>query len=56
LKVDPEAVLRAANAKFRRRFAVMERKAGGFEELGKLGANELEALWSKAKADGEIRS
>ena len=56
LKMDPEGVLRAANAKFRRRFAAMEGEAGGFDELGKLTADDLEGLWSKAKADVEVRS
>jgi len=54
--MDPEGVLRAANAKFRRRFAAMEGEAGGFDELGKLTADDLEGLWSKAKADVEVRS
>ena len=47
LKVDAEGSLRAANAKFRRRFAAMEREAGGPLE-GK-GIEELEELWVKAK-------
>jgi XTP/dITP diphosphohydrolase/ATP diphosphatase len=54
LKVDPEGALRAANAKFRRRFAAMEIEAGGFDELGKRSADELEALWNQAKAAGEV--
>ncbi|HEX3571334.1 MAG TPA: nucleoside triphosphate pyrophosphohydrolase [Acidobacteriaceae bacterium] len=54
LKVDPEGALRAANAKFRRRFAAMEIEAGGFDELGKRSADELEALWNQAKAVGEV--
>jgi len=49
LKVDPEQALRASNAKFRRRFAAMERAAGGHEELAARSAEELEALWVQAK-------
>jgi ATP diphosphatase len=55
LKVDPEGVLREANAKFRRRFGAMEAEVGGFEELGKLKPDELETLWNRAKAQGEMR-
>ena len=36
LKVDTESALRAANAKFRRRFAAMEAAAGGFDALALL--------------------
>lgn len=50
LKVDPEEALRGANAKFRRRFAAMEAKAGGAAELEGLPMDELEALWAGAKA------
>jgi MazG family protein len=49
LKADPELSLRDANAKFRRRFAVMEAVAGG--PLEKLSAGELEGLWAKSKAE-----
>ena len=49
LKVDPEFALRSANAKFRRRFTLMEIAAGGFEALSSLGPDELEALWHHAK-------
>ncbi|MGD0145088.1 MAG: nucleoside triphosphate pyrophosphohydrolase [Rhizomicrobium sp.] len=51
LKVDPEAALRAANAKFIRRFKVIE------ETLGARGVSleaatlaEMEAIWQSAKA------
>ena len=51
LKIDPEAALRAANAKFTRRFRFIE------QELGKAGKtpkdsdlNEMDALWNAAKA------
>jgi XTP/dITP diphosphohydrolase/ATP diphosphatase len=49
LKVDAEGALRAANAKFRERFAAMEEAAGGFEALGALEPGELDALWNSAK-------
>jgi MazG family protein len=47
LKVDAELALRDANAKFRSRFRAMETESE--RPLDKLGANELEALWSAAK-------
>lgn len=56
LKVDAEGALRAANGKFRRRFAAMEAEAGGFDALGKLSADALEDLWGKAKASDEVRA
>jgi MazG family protein len=50
LKVDPEQALRRTNAKFRRRFAFVEK---GLEERGKTPAEssvaEMEALWQDAK-------
>ena len=49
LKADPESALRAANAKFRRRFAAMEAAAGGPEALAGLSPEQLEELWSNAK-------
>jgi nucleoside triphosphate diphosphatase len=55
LKVDPESALRAANAKFRKRFAVMESIGGGREGLEARSAPELEELWSKAKQEGQPR-
>jgi XTP/dITP diphosphohydrolase/ATP diphosphatase len=51
LKVDPDAALRGANAKFRRRFAGMEAEAGEDGLRGK-SAVELEAFWVKAKRQG----
>jgi len=50
LKVDPEASLRAANAKFTRRFNVIERslEAKGVA-LGDASLDEMEALWQEAK-------
>jgi ATP diphosphatase len=47
LKVDPEAALRGANAKFERRFRTMEAIAGdGFADLS---LDQMEDLWQKAK-------
>ena len=53
LKVDPEAALRATNAKFVRRFKFIEdelQAAGGSPAAASL--DEMEALWLKAKARG----
>lgn len=51
LKVDPEAALRGANAKFDRRFRHMEVSAGdGFPQLS---LDEKEALWQQAKQQGK---
>ena len=49
LKIEPEFALRAANAKFRERFNVMEAAAGGPEALKQRTAEELEQLWRTAK-------
>jgi XTP/dITP diphosphohydrolase/ATP diphosphatase len=49
LKLDPESALRSSNAKFRRRFAVMESLAGGTDTLATLTPPQLEELWNKAK-------
>jgi nucleoside triphosphate diphosphatase len=49
LKVDPESALRAANAKFRRRFAAMESAAGGKDALAASTPAELDKLWNQAK-------
>ncbi|UZK70000.1 nucleoside triphosphate pyrophosphohydrolase [Sphingomonas sp. S1-29] len=46
--VDPEAALRAANAKFERRFRAMEQQAGS--DFPGLSLDEKEALWLGAKA------
>jgi len=49
LKVDPESSLRAANAKFRSRFAAMESAAGGGDALAASTPSELDQLWNQAK-------
>ncbi len=49
LKIDPELALRKTNAKFRRRFATMERDAGGRARLEAMSADELEQFWNRAK-------
>ncbi len=49
--VDAEAALRQANAKFRRRFATMERIAGGgATALANRTLDDLDELWEQAKA------
>jgi nucleoside triphosphate diphosphatase len=50
LKVDPEAALRGANAKFERRFGHIERRleAQG-ESFAAAGLEKMEALWVEAK-------
>jgi len=49
LRVDPESALRRSTAKFRTRFAAMEREAGGSEILKQLAPEELEQMWEQAK-------
>lgn len=48
LRVDPEAALRSANAKFERRFAAMEEIAGS--DFADLPLDEKEALWARVKS------
>jgi nucleoside triphosphate diphosphatase len=53
LKVDPEAALRAANAKFTRRFRHIEAAlAATGSSPGAASLEEMEALWHEAKAAG----
>ena len=47
LNIDPEAALRAANAKFERRFKAME---AADEKFSERSLDEQEALWLAAKA------
>jgi tetrapyrrole methylase family protein / MazG family protein len=50
VRVDPEAALRAATAKFRERFADVERLAAGRGlELTELDLSELDGLWGEVK-------
>jgi nucleoside triphosphate diphosphatase len=51
LKVDAEAALRAANAKFERRFRTMEAMAGP-TTFPTLSLDEQEALWAEVKRSG----
>ena len=56
LKVDPEAALRAANAKFTRRFGRIEdwlAEAG--RTPGQSDLTEMDALWDRAKAEEKPR-
>jgi ATP diphosphatase len=48
LKVDPEAALRRATAKFERRFRAMEQMTNA---LDRLSLDEQETLWRRAKDD-----
>jgi ATP diphosphatase len=51
LKVDPEAALRGANAKFTRRFRHIESSlAARGTEMGNTSLEDMEALWQEAKA------
>jgi MazG family protein len=53
LKIDPEEALRAANAKFERRFRRMEALAAAQEApLQTLDAARWDALWRQAKQEG----
>ena len=51
LAVEPEFALRAANAKFRRRFGTMEAAAGGAAKLEAATPAELEQLWDAVKRE-----
>ncbi|MEO8432398.1 MAG: nucleoside triphosphate pyrophosphohydrolase [Acidobacteriota bacterium] len=51
-KIDPEAALRRANARFRNRFAgVARRAAASGREIGQIPAGELDGYWEAAKRD-----
>lgn len=47
--IDAESALRAANAKFERRYRAMEKKASG--DFAALSLDEQEALWQAVKRD-----
>ena len=49
LRTDPEFALRGTNAKFRQRFAAMEDEAGGSAAMESMSAEQLEAMWNRAK-------
>ena len=53
LDIDPEAALRATNAKFERRFRAVEASLAksGIDNLAEAGLERLEAAWVEAKAD-----
>jgi MazG family protein len=49
-KVDPESALRAANARFRQRFAAVARKAReSGKDVSEAGMEELDRYWEEAK-------
>ena len=49
--IDAESALRASNAKFRRRWEYMERKAWeSGRDIADLSNTEQEALWAEAKS------
>lgn len=56
LDIDPEAALRAANAKFTRRFNVIEDE---LQRLGKTPAEsdlaEMDAIWNRVRAEDKVR-
>jgi nucleoside triphosphate diphosphatase len=55
LKLDPEAALRGANAKFERRFAHIEnRLAEGGRTPEGASLDEMERLWDEAKAEERL--
>ena len=51
LKVDAESALRRSSAKFRARFAAMEKSVGGADVLKAMTPEELEELWAQAKTE-----
>lgn len=50
LGVDPGTALRRANAKFERRFRALEQAAGDRATLEAMALDEMEELWTRAKA------
>ena len=53
LDIDPEAALRRTNAKFRRRFAYIEKniEQRSGKPLPQANLDEMEALWQEAKTE-----
>jgi len=51
MKIDPEAALRAANAKFAARFREVEARAQS-RDLKEMSLSELDGLWESAKHSG----
>ena len=52
-RADPERVLRAANAKFERRFGYIEQEMARVgQDIGEATLEEMNALWDEAKARG----
>jgi ATP diphosphatase len=49
--IAPEDALRAANAKFERRFRAMETLAGSQQAFAQLSLDEQDGLWRRVKAD-----
>ena len=57
LKIDPEAALRSANAKFERRFAHIEDRLAEAGQSPRAPAiDEMERLWDEAKARERLTS
>lgn len=57
LKIDPEAALRAANAKFSKRFAAVEAKlAERGRRPDQSNLQEMDALWDEVKAEIRVAS
>jgi ATP diphosphatase len=52
LQIDPAQSLRAANAKFERRFRSVEETAGGSSAMQSMDIDQLEALWQTSKQQG----
>ena len=53
LDIEPETVLREANARFYRRFRYIEQQAEvAGRELTDMSLDEMDALWDEAKAKG----
>ena len=55
LDIDPGTALRRSNAKFERRFRLMESSAGGQDGLEALSLEEMEFLWQKIKKTADCK-